>query len=353
MTNEEKLRRLYTDSDTSGVAFCVRPRATPVFDLEHGDYTLSDRPVDEWIPWIVGDYERQVAHAEALADDAVPVAHLGTGTHIYAAAFGSPVRTFENDMPCAVPFVATTEEAGAVEIPDIASSPTLARVIELGRKVRRELGPDAYLGPCDMQTGFDTACLVWDKTELYCAMMDDEGREAVKRLADKCAALFKRFLAELRREFPNMSPQHCPGVWCPPELGPWMSNDECGAVGPVMFEAFMLPEMVDLAETFGGIGMHCCADAEHQFESFKAIPGFYAFNRVRANRGYLPILDHLAGPGSPTHVIDWIEDEDIEALIGRAPEGTRFIFQRTIDDIDEAKTWLEKMRGLTGNGEST
>jgi hypothetical protein len=346
MTNEDKLRAMYTDRDASGVAFCVRPAATPIYELEHGDYTLSDRPLDSWVAWIVENYERQMAHLEAVGDDGVPVAHLWTGTHIYAAAFGSPVRTFEDDMPCALPFVNTTAEADALKTPDISASPTLSRVIELGHKVRDALGPEAYLGPCDMQTGFDTACLVWDKTELYCAMMDDEGCKTVKRLAAKCAELFKRFLAELRREFPNMSPQHCPGVWCPPELGPWMSNDECGAVGPEMFEAFMLPEMVDLAGTFGGIGMHCCADAEHQFESFTKIPDFYAFNRVRARRGYLPILDHLAGPGSPAHVIDWIDDDAIASLLRQAPEGTRFIFQKTIDDVDEAKMWIEKMRGL-------
>jgi hypothetical protein len=344
--NEEKLRALYTNTDESGVAFCVCPSYTPIYELPHGDYTLSDRPVDEWVSWVVKKYEDQVAHIEAVGSDDVPVAKLGTGTHIYAAAFGSPVKTFEDDNPCALPFLKTAEEADRIEIPDISASPTLARVFELGHKVREKLGPDAYLGPCDMQTGFDTACLIWDKTELYCAMMIDEEREAVKRLADKCAVLFKNMLTELRREFPNMSPLHCPGTWCPPELGPWLSNDECGAVSKEVFEEYMLPEIVDLAETFGSIGMHCCADAEHQFESFTKIPSFYGFNRVQAQKGWLPILDHLAGPGSPTHVIDWISDEDIESLLEQAPEGTRFIFQRTIDDVDEARAWLDRMRAL-------
>ena len=183
MSNKDRLRALYTDTSISGVAFCVRPSQTPTYELPHGDFTLSHRPVDEWVSWVVTDYERQAAHIEAVGDDAVPVAKLGTGTHIYAAAFGSPVKTFDNDNPCALPFLKTAEEADRVEVPDISACPTLARVFELGQKVQEELGPDVCLGPCDMQTGFDTACLVWDKTELYCAMMLDEERETVKRLA--------------------------------------------------------------------------------------------------------------------------------------------------------------------------
>lgn len=80
-------------------------------------------------------------------------------------------------------------------------------------------------------------------------------------------------------------------AWAPPEMGPWLSNDECGAFSTVMFEELCLPEFVDLAETFGGLGMHCCAGAEHQFESFRKIPGFYTFNRVAAQRGYASLAD--------------------------------------------------------------
>ena len=344
MTNEDKLRSLYSDQQKSGAAFCTRPTPTPLYQLKHGDYTLSDRPVDEWGPWVVREYHRHTAMLEAVGDDSVPVAKLTTGTHIYAAAFGSPVERFDDNNPCAIPFVTTAEEADKLQVPSIESSPTLARVIELGHKVRRELGDAAYLGPCDMQTGFDTTCLIWDKTELYCAMMDENGREAVKRLAAKCARLFKDFLVLLRHEFPRMSPQHCPGVWCPPERGPWMSNDECGAISNGMFGEFLLPEMIDLADTFGGMGMHCCADAEHQFASFRQIPNFYGFNRVAANHGYGAILDELAGPGSPVHVLAWVGREDIEYLLNHAPEGTRFIFQEFCENHGQARAWLQMAR---------
>jgi hypothetical protein len=104
--------------------------------------------------------------------------------------------------------------------------------------------------------------------------------------------------------------------------------------------------MIDLSETFGSLGMHCCADAEHQFESFKKIPNFYGFNRVAASQGYSTLLGHFAGPDAPVHVLAWISEEDIEHLVTHAPEGTRFIFNAKGVTIEEAKVWLEKMQSL-------
>ena len=179
------------------------------------------------------------------------------------------------------------------------------------------------------------------------ALPDPEEKQAVKRLAAKCARMLKTFLTELRRRFPQMSPLHCPDVWCPPALGPWVSNDECGAINTANFEEFCLPELEDLSRTFGGIGMHCCADAEHQFAAFRRIPGFYGFNRVPAKRGIDTILDTLAGPGSPVHVIAWISDDDIIRLIRAAPPETRFIFNYASPGIPEARAWLDKMRRAT------
>ena len=344
--NEEFLRNIYRKGPMEGHAFVCMPCGKPVFE-GNGDITLSDRPAEEWVPDIVDGYNRQVQMAEQTDSDLVPFCKLATATHIYAAAFGSPVHTFEDDNPCALPFVNTAEEADKIQEPDIWNCPGIARIFELGKAIQKELGDDVCLGPPDMQTGFDTACLIWDKTELYMAMMEDEGAAALKRLSAKCARFFKKFLLELKKEFPNMSPCHCPDVWAPPEMAPWMSNDECGAISTPMFEEFLLPEMLDLAETFGGLGMHCCADAEHQFESFKKIPGWYAFNRVAGRQGWRPVIEQFDGSDeTPVMVLAWMEDDDMEMLIREAPDGMRFIFQKNTDDLDEAKQWIEFGRNL-------
>jgi len=308
------------------------------------DYTLSDKPVRNWVPQVVENYSRQLKYLEALDDDNVPCARLATGTHIYAAAFGCPVHRYADNPPAALPLIGTAAEADHLEQPDVWQSPTLYRTFELAQAVEAELGKDVFLGPPDMQTGFDTAALVWEKESFLRAMADQLEKDAVKRLASKCAGLLKTFLLEFRKEFPQCSPCHCPDVWAPPELGPWVSNDECGAMSTCMFEEFCMPELVDLSQTFGGLGMHCCASAEHQFLSFREIPNFYGFNRVAAQNGYTPILEPLGGSCGPVHVLGWVSAEESEGLMRDAPAGTRFIFNLLGATLDEAKQWLDRMR---------
>jgi len=345
--NERFLRNIYEKGPFEGHAFCVNPPSVPVYELPHGDYTVSREPIREWVPWVVENYARQVEMLQAVGDDSVPCAKLGTGTQLYAAAFGCEVRAFDDNNPFALHLVTTADEADEIAMPDIWSTPELYRVFELGRLVQEELGVDVCLGPCDMQSGFDTAGLIWRKQDFLIAMMDEQDRRAVKRLVDKCALLYKNFLIELRKEFPRMSPCHCPAAWAPPEMPPWLSNDECGAVGSDLFVEFILPELVDLSETFEGLGMHCCAAAEHQFELFKQIPGFYAFNRVPASQGWDPILEHFGGPDATVHVLAWITEAAVEDLIARAPAGTRFIIVGDAQTPDDGMKWYERMRALS------
>ena len=118
----------------------------------------------------------------------------------------------------ALPCVRTLEEADALREPAIEKSPTLTRVLELGHALPAKLGPHTPLGPPDLQTGFDTAALVWNKQDFYCAVAT--APDGVEWLVEKCARLFQRFVALLRREFPTMSPAHCPRVWAPPYMAP-------------------------------------------------------------------------------------------------------------------------------------
>ena len=345
--NQAFLASLFGGGEFARHGFVCHSPHLPVYEGPDNDFTTSNRPVAEWLPWAVENYRREVALLDATGHDDVPTCDLATGTQIFAAAFGCPVHRSRDTNPCALPLVESAAEADALAEPDIWSCPSLYRVFELADAIRGELGPDVPLGPPDKQTGFDTACLVWEKTSLYMAMLTPGDREAVKRLTSKCTRLLVRFIQALRQEFPTMSMRGCPGVWTPPGMPPWYSNDECGAFGPELFEEFCLPELRELSATFGGLGMHCCADADHQFPLFRRIPGFYAFNRVLAKlgrRGFDPMLEHLGGAEGPVHVLAWIGDEHIPRLIERAPGGTRFVFVKKGVGATEALAWLEQMR---------
>jgi hypothetical protein len=344
--NRSFLSALYRGDRPSRPAFICLPVLLDVFE-GLGDYTLSEEPVERWLPRTVENYTRQVRMLEALGDDAVPCAPLGTGTHIYAAAFGCRVHTYPDNNPAAVPMLRTAAEADALATPDIWKSPTLYRVFEMAEATRKELGKDIPPGCPDAQSGFDTACLVWKKEDLFCAMMDPREKESVNRLTQKCSDLLKTFHQELVRQFPTINPCHCPPVWTPPGHGPQVSNDECGSMSVAAFEEFCLPELIDLSETFGDISMHCCADAEHQFPSFRKIPNFYAFNRVAAKRGYLPLLEHFSGPEAPVHVLAWIAEDQIASLLRQAATGSRFIFVRMgTESPADGRAWLDKMHAL-------
>ena len=339
--NRVFLENIYRKGPFQGHAFVCTATGTPAWEMPFGNFTLSEKPIDHWVPIFVKNYRRAEAMHQATGDDGIPCAKLSTGTHLYAAAFGCDVHVYDDNPACALPMVATAEQADRLQIPDVWKAPNLSRVFELGDALRKELGDDAFFGPPDMQTGFDTAALIWQKENLLIAMMDEQEKPAVKRLVDKCAQLFKTFLFELRKEFRNLSPCHCPGTWTPPEMGPWMSNDECGIMSTPMFEEFCLPEMVDLAETFGGMGMHCCANAEHQFESFKKIPNLYGFNRVAAGHGYQPLLEHFNSPDAPVHVLAWLDEQQIVSLIEDSNPETRYIFNFMGDSVDEAREWID------------
>ena len=307
------------------------------------DYVTSEKPIEYFAAQVVKGYEKWMEISETVQDDGVPFPVLMTATHIYALCFGAEPHFYEDSNPYVKTFVRSAAEADKIPEPKLASSRPLMRVFELAAAVQKALGKDVTLGCPDMQTGFDTACILWDKTDLMYAMVDNPA--AVKRLAEKCERLLFDFVETYRKEFPLSTFGHCPSTWTPPERGPWVSNDECGIMSQEMFEDFCLPEMIRMSQKFGSFGMHCCANAQHQFELFKKIPNFYAFDRGPTGVGWEGdnALAVLGGPQGPTFVTGWDS-----ALVSKfAPEGTRFIFNLNAgEDLDAIRRKLDEARNI-------
>jgi hypothetical protein len=306
-----------------------------------GDFTLSTRPVKDWLPWVVANYEAQVKLLEALDHDAVPFANVHTNTGIFAAGFGSKIHLFENSNAAAIPWVKTAAEADALAVPDVFSVPTLARIFELARVVRQELGPDVIVNGPDIQSPFDIAALIWNKEEMLLAMLEEP--EAVKRLVAKTHALLKNFLTAYRREFPNVNAIHCPYAWAPASLGCSLSEDEVGSISVEMFEEFCLPSLVDLSRTFGGLFMHCCAKADHQYAGFRQIPNFRGLNRVFQHPpGPRPAIEMFSG--QTVFMVAWTDEQGVNDLLDMARPDTRFLFNMNPQPLDEARQTLDRLR---------
>lgn len=311
-----------------------------------GDILCSDRPAKDWAPWVAARYEAMVKQTEAIHDDCVPYPSMTTNTGVFAAAFGCKLHIYQ-DMPtnaCALPAVETAAEADALPEPDHRKAPTLVRHMELARAVRERLGPDVPVGVPDIQSPFDIAALVWRKENLLLALYEEP--EAVHRLVGKCHRLLKNFMLDFKREFPNCNLCHCPIAWAPPEYGMWLSEDEAGTMSVDMFEEFCLPTLQDLSRTFGGLFMHCCAAADHQYPSFRKIPNLRGLNRVFQAPGPQPAIDAFAG--ETVLMQAWLTEEDVRKFLAMAKPSTRFLFDLGGMKTEDAKPVVERLRKLCG-----
>jgi len=306
-----------------------------------GDFTLSKKPVKEWVPCYVRQYEARARQMEQLDDDAVPYVGLNTHTGLFAAAFGCPIHVYvgQETNPAARPIVRTAEEADKLREPGLDAA-MLARVLELARLLRKELGPEAAIGVPDIQSPFDVAALIWNKEEMFPAMIEEP--EAVKRLVDKCHRLLKKFLLALKKEVGEVDFCHCPYAWAPPEQGCWLSEDEVGALNTKMFEEFCLPVLTDLSRTFGGLFMHCCANADHQYGGFNKIPSLRGLNRVFQSPGPRPAIDAFAG--KTVLIQAWSGDELLNQMLDAAQPDSRFLFNLDGGKLEEIQPRYERLR---------
>jgi hypothetical protein len=110
------------------------------------------------------------------------------------------------------------------------------------------------------------------------------------------------------------------------------------------FEEFCLPSLVDLSVTFGGLFVHCCATADHQYASFKKIPNLRGLNRVFQAPGPRPAIEAFSG--QTVLMMAWIDEEKVREMVGMALSNTRFLFNMPAKPLDEAKRTFERLRSL-------
>ncbi|MDD5705285.1 MAG: uroporphyrinogen decarboxylase family protein [Kiritimatiellae bacterium] len=259
----------------------MRPDAEPgfMFRLACAELSVPPRPLlwpertQERSDWALTMYEQDMAGMAALGDDALPHLRFATGTEIFAEAFGCQVVRPTDTNPFALPLVHTAAEADALKVPELSASP-LAKLFDLGDELRRRAGPDALMSLVDIQSPMDIAALIWEKASFYVAMVDTP--EAVRQLAHKVSTLLMAFLDEFFRRYGTEYIAHYPAIFMPG--GITLSEDEVGIVTADMFAEFFRHELVELSGRYGGIGMHCCADARHQWPHFRSIPNLRYLN---------------------------------------------------------------------------
>jgi len=295
----------------------------------------------ERIEWAWQRYVRQRKAAEWLQDDRIPSLLVGTGTEIFAAAFGCPVQYPADTNPYARPLVFTAQEAAALKTPHVADTP-LVMLFEMADELRRRAGPDAPFQIPDIQSPMDIAALIWNKTDFYLAMADE--RQAVADLAAKVAELLTEFMDLWFTRYGRDFIAHYPYYYMPQGLT--LSEDEVGAVSAGTFEQWFLPELAALSRRYGGLGMHCCANAHHQWNGFLKIPGLRVLNLVQPAEQTKEAYRFFAPHVAQAH--NWCGDGPPETWPARYPSGARVLMEPGASSRDEAMRLAEKLWAACG-----
>jgi hypothetical protein len=298
-------------------------------------------------------FERECA--EKIGDDRIPMLHAWTGTEIFAAAFGSPVQYPVDNMPFALPAVYDATGADALPDPDLTSGP-LAEVLALLDRLVNKFGDDQIVRICDIQSPFDISALIWKKEAFFQALV--ETPESAHRLLEKVTRFMIGFLHAFKERYRQTCLVHFPDLWLPPEWGICLSEDDVGSISPRHFEQFALPYLQCLAEEFGGISIHSCASAQHQWDGFLRLPNIHYMNLFHPPTDLATSIEKFSGravlapmfqvrQGKPYNGHDTYL-ECVRECLSLARPDTRFFFITDAPAFPEAHELARELKSLCG-----
>jgi len=291
------------------------------------------------------EYELMCRKTKRVDDDRVPYLSNVTGTEIFAEAFGCRVYRPDNTNPFALPLIHTAAEADGLTPPELSTS-SLAYLFEIGDELCRRGGPDAVMKPVDVQSPMDVVALIWNKADLFMAMV--EAPDAVRALAEKVRTLMVAFFDEWFRRYGTTFVAHYPDYVM--KGGITMSVDEVGAISDEMFRTYFRDELIAFSEHFGGIGIHCCADARHQWGNFRDLPGLKLINHnvppTRKAGEYIPDSLRFYGAKVAQMPVGWTPDGTPDSWPSQFPEGTRVVFEVQTEDAVRAAAIAKRLQAL-------
>ncbi len=291
------------------------------------------------LEWAVAKYESLVNQMEWLDDHKLPFLDVFTGTEIFAEAFGCSVHRSAENMPFALPCVHSAAEAAKLRVPDVAATP-LADLFNLADRLRERTDNQALVRLPDIQSPIDIAALIWDKNDFYPAMLT--APEAVLELTGKVQELLTAFLDEWFARYGTEYIAHFPDYFM--DSGMTLSEDEIGALSSEMFRQFSLPNLEALSARYGGLGIHCCANAQHQWELLQQIPDLRLLNLVQPPEVLLEAYEFFADTVVQMHA--WAGDGDPRTWVQNLPARARVVLQAEAETKDEAKRLVDAFREL-------
>jgi hypothetical protein len=120
-----------------------------------------------------------------------------------------------------------------------------------------------------------------------------------------------------------------------------VSEDEIGSISVETFREFSYPTLCELSKRYGRIGIHCCANAKHQWGVLQSIPDLMVLNIVQPPEILGQVSTYFAGvlgrdKGAVSHMFSWDKNEYHDYR-------TQAILAATAHSKTEALEQLEKM----------
>ena len=320
----------------------------PARNLFQIDFT--DGPVRPWphpdnirdrIDFALEQYQTQLQISEWLPDDRIPSLSVFTGTDIFAAAFGCPVHRSGKDMPFALPLVHDAGEAARLQEPDQSAEP-LAILFSIADELKRQAGADALLQMPDIQSPLDIAALIWEKSDFYVALLEEP--DEVLALLAKIKTLLLAFFDTWFARYGSDYIAHYPYYFM--RGGLTLSEDEVGAISSDLFRQYALPDLSELSRHYGGLGVHCCANARHQWNGFLAIPGLRLLNLVQPPQRIREAFSYFVGKVCQMH--SWCGDNEPWTWPDQLPANARAVLSVSAASHDEALRIAERMNRVCG-----
>lgn len=310
---------------------------------------LLPRPVPnpemwrERVEWIWQNYEYHLTRIGWLVDDTLPCLDMLTGTEIFAEAFGCPVHRTADEMPFALPLVRNAFEAGKLEVPSL-DAPSLSAVFKAADELSCRAGFGALFRLVDLQSPLDVAALIWEKTDFYAALL--ENPDAVLTLTEKIKTLQFAFLDEWFSRYGKECIAHFPDYYLP--QGVTFSVDEIGAISGKMFDQYCLPDLNQFSARYGGLGIHCCAHARHQWAHIKDVSGLRLLNI--SNQGSMV---GKAYPFFADFTAQWNYDQSPVprgplAWLEEIPDNAHVVFDISVESATDALKISEQMEYFNG-----
>jgi hypothetical protein len=286
------------------------------------------------------------------------------GVGVYATAYGCKYEWVPGQAPQTRPVYQSLDEIDDIKKPDIASCDEMLAVLDMIRYFKEKTGGELDISLTDTQSPNDTGSLLVETTEFLTATIEEP--ERLDPLLQSITDLICQFSDEQKNIIGERfaKPGHIM-ISSTGNSGLSISDDNMAFLSPQSYTNTCLRYNNILSDYFGGLAVHTCGNAIHNFPILLQTRGL---TMVDLAVGIVPdptpnIPAEVADVFRGTNIIvkarlGWNEISKIEPLID---PGIRLIVQLITDgSIEErnrqysnAKQEVETMKQTkTGNGYS-